>query len=460
MEASNRTGSVAYLVLLTMVAALGGLLFGYDTAVISGAIGFLGERFALDAVAKGWAASCVLVGCIVGAAFAGALSDRYGRKKIMLVSAVLFAVSALTAAIPRTLAGFVWARFLGGVGVGMASMLSPMYISEVAPARARGALVSVNQLAIIFGMLVVYFVNAWIAGLGDQQWNVQYGWRWMFASGLLPAVLFLGLLCFVPESPRWLVEHGREDVARRILERIGGARHAEREVLEVRDVMRCEPADWAMLLSPGIRRALVIGVVLAVLQQVTGINTVLYYAPEIFKQAGATTTRALNDTVIVGIVNLVFTVVAIAVVDLLGRKPLLLIASAGMGASLAALGVAFLRGWTGVPVLVPVLTYVASFAVAMGPVVWVVMAEIFPTRIRGRAMSLATVCLWVACFAVSQTFLWLLENLKGNAFFLYAGLCAVAFFFVLACVPETRGKSLEQIERDWLGTRPAGPRGA
>jgi len=457
MEPANRTGSVAYLVLLTLVAALGGLLFGYDTAVISGAIGFLEKRFDLDAVSKGWAASCVLVGCIVGAAAAGALSDRFGRKKILLLAALLFAVSALTAAIPRTLAVFVVARFLGGVGVGMASMLSPMYISEVAPARARGALVSVNQLAIIFGMLVVYFVNAWIAGLGDTDWNVRVGWRWMFASGLLPAVLFLVLLCFVPESPRWLVEHGREDLGRSILGRIGGAEHAEREIADIRDVMRSEPADWAMLLSPGILRALIIGVVLAVLQQVTGINTVLYYAPEIFKQAGATTTRALNDTVIVGLVNLAFTVVAIGVVDSLGRKPLLLIASAGMGVSLTVLGAAFARGWSGAWVLVPVLTYVASFALAMGPVVWVVLAEIFPTRIRGRAMSLATLCLWIACFTVSQTFPWMLENLVGRVFFLYALLCAVAFVFVLICVPETRGKSLEQIERDWLGGRPPGP---
>jgi sugar porter (SP) family MFS transporter len=444
-------GSVSYVVLLTLVAALGGLLFGYDTAVISGAIGFLKMRFGLDALQAGWAASCALVGCILGACVAGALTDHFGRKKVLLTAAVLFAVSAVGSAIPRDLTELVIARILGGIGIGIASMTSPLYIAEVSPARMRGRLVSMNQFAIIFGMLVVYFVNARVARMGDDAWNVAVGWRWMFGSGTLPAVVFLALLFFVPESPRWLVKQDRPDEALAILARVGGAQEAPLEVARIQEAIAHEGGSFADLFRPGMGLPLAIGVVLAILQQVTGINTVLYYAPEIFKKAGLMTTAAMDFTVLVGVVNLLFTVVAIGVVDLVGRKPLLLIASAGMGVSLFVLGAALnLRKLEGPWVVGSVLVYVAAFAVAMGPVVWVVMSEIFPTRIRGRAMSVATVCLWIACFLVSQFFLVMLQKVSGYAFFVYGGMCVVAFVFVLACVPETKGKSLEEIERGWL----------
>lgn len=444
------SGSTAYVVLLALVAALGGLLFGYDTAVISGAIGFLKTRFELDAVMTGWAASSALIGCIVGAAVAGVLSDRLGRKRVLLIAAILFLVSALWSAVPRSLDEFVIARILGGIGVGMASMLSPLYIAEVSPARIRGRLVSVNQFAIIFGMLVVYLVNAHVAGLGDEAWNVAYGWRWMFGSEALPAVLFFILLFLVPESPRWLTKQGRENEAETILARIGGSEHGRRELADIRAAISEEGGSIVQLLRPGLRVPLMIGITLAILQQVTGINVVLYYAPEIFKSAGLATAQAISDTVIVGAVNLIFTIVAIQVVDRIGRKPLLLIASVGMGLSLGTLGITHLLGrFEGRWVLVWVLVYVASFAVAMGPVVWVVMSEIFPTRIRGRAMSIATVCLWIACYAVSQFFPVMLERLAGKVFFVYAGMCVVAFVFVVLCVPETKGKTLEEIERGW-----------
>ncbi len=447
----EQRGSPGYVLLLAMVAALGGLLFGYDTAVISGAIGFLKVRFELDAVMTGWTASCALIGCILGAAVAGSMSDGLGRKRVLLIAAVLFLVSALWSAVPRSLTEFVIARILGGVGVGMASMLSPLYIAEVAPAGIRGRLVSVNQFAIIFGMLVVYFVNARVAGLGDEAWNVAYGWRWMFGSEALPAALFFMLLFLVPESPRWLTKQGRVAEAESILTRIGGDEHGRRELADIRATLFQEGESIGQLLQPALRVPLMIGIVLAVLQQVTGINVVLYYAPEIFKSAGLASTEAISDTVFVGAVNLLFTLVAIWVVDLLGRKPLLLIASAGMGLSLSALGITYLLGrFEGRWVLVWVLVYVASFAVAMGPVVWVVMSEIFPTRIRGRAMSIATVCLWIACYAVSQFFPVMLERLEGTVFFVYAAMCLVAFVFVGVCVPETKGKSLEEIERGWL----------
>ncbi len=433
LKGEYREGSVAYVLLLTLVAALGGLLFGYDTAVISGAIGFMQEHFRLDALEKGWVASSALVGCIVGAAGAGVLSDLFGRKKILLLAAVLFLVSSVGSAIPRNVAEFVFARILGGVGVGMASMLSPLYIAEIAPARIRGRMVSLNQLAIVGGMMVVYYVNAWIAQAGDNAWNVATGWRWMFGSETLPALLFFVLLFLVPESPRWLTKQGREDEAREVLTRVGGRQGADIQMREIRDAIAEESGSLAQLVEPGMRIALMIAVVLAVLQQITGINVILYYAPEIFKSAGVKATQAIGDTVTVGIVNMLFTLVAIWVVDKVGRKPLLLIASAGMGVSLALLGGAF-----------------AAFAIAMGPVVWVVLAEIFPTRIRGRAMSIATVCLWTACFLVSQTFPWMLERLEGPlTFWFYGAMCLVAFLFVARFVPETKGKTLEEIEQFW-----------
>lgn len=450
-------GSLTYVVLLALVAALGGLLFGYDTAVINGTTGFLTSHFALTEMEAGWAVSSALVGCILGAAVAGVLSDRFGRKKALLLAAILFTVSAILSALPRNLTELAVARILGGVGVGVAAMVSPMYISEVSPAGIRGRLVSLNQLAIVSGMLVVYFVNAWIARLGDDAWNETAGWRWMFASETAPCLLFLILLLLVPESPRWLVKERRSAEAHTVLTRIGGAAHAEREILDIQNTIARENGSLLQLLEPGLRIPLIIGVCLAILQQVTGINTVLYFGTEIFKSTGMGTHAALLSTVIVGATNLAFTIVAIWVVDRVGRKPLLLIASAGMGLSLSVLGAALLlnqaAGWW---VLVCVLVYVASFAVAMGPVVWVVISEIFPTRIRGRAMSVATFCLWVSCFLVSQFFLTMLEHLGGGAFFVYAAMCAVAFAFVARFVPETKGKSLEEIERSWTRGKSGG----
>jgi sugar porter (SP) family MFS transporter len=376
-----------------------------------------------------------------------------GRKKVLLLSAVLFTISAVGAALPTSVAQFVVARILGGLGIGMASMVSPLYIAEVAPAPIRGRMVSLNQLAIVSGMVVVYYVNSLIANLGDNAWNVASGWRWMFASGALPAAMFFLLLFLVPESPRWLTERGREDEALRVLERVGGREEALAQMQEIRQVLAQESGSLAQLFAPGLRVPLVIALALAVLQQITGINVVLYYAPEIFKTAGVKATQAIGDTVTVGVVNMLFTLVAIWMVDKLGRRPLLLIGTVGMGVSLALLGGAFAGQHVQGPwVLLCVLGYVAAFAMSMGPVVWVIMAEIFPTQIRGRAMSIATVCLWVACYGVSQTFPWMLKHLHGPAtFWFYAGMCLLAVLFVAGYVPETKGKTLEEIERSWLG---------
>jgi len=461
VKVAEDSGSVVYLFLVCIVAALGGLLFGYDTAVISGAIGFLQSRFALDPKWTGWAASCALIGCIIGVSVAGILSDRLGRKKVLIISAVLFLISALGTALPRNLTEFIIFRIIGGIGVGAASMTSPMYIAEISPARIRGRMVSVNQFAIIFGMLVVYFVNYFVARQGTEAWNVQLGWRWMFGSESLPALLLLVMLFLVPESPRWLIKQKRHDAALAIFSRVGGPQHAKVELAAIEETIAHESGSIAQLFQPGMKIVLVIGVALAVLQQVTGINVFLYYAPEIFKKLGTGTNTALLQTVMVGAVNLLFTVIAIWTVDIVGRKPLMIIGAAGMGISLLAMGLVAFYQRTDLWVLIFVLGYIASFALSVGPVTWVILSEIFPTRIRGRAMGIATLCLWAANFVVSQTFpmmnesKWLVDKFHhGFPFWVYGSLCAVSVLFVWLFVPETKGKTLEEIEKYWMGSHP------
>lgn len=463
LNAPETRGSVVYLALVCFVATLGGLLFGYDTAVISGAIGFLRQRFELSDVQEGWATSSALLGCAVGAAFAGTLSDRLGRRVVLVVSAVLFIVSAVGTALPRNLTEFVVFRFIGGVGVGAASMTSPMYIAEISPARIRGRMVSLNQFAIVSGMLVVYFVNYHIAGLGDEHWNVRYGWRWMFGSENIPAVMLLVLLFFVPESPRWLAKQRRRDEAAAVLARVNGSHKAREEMTAIEDAIAHESGSVRQLFLPGMWIVLVIGIVLAVLQQVTGINVFLYYAPEIFKNiAGSGSDAALLQTVVVGAVNMLFTVVAIWTVDRLGRKPLMIIGFVGMGVGMFGLGLAAYYQRTETWVLVFMLAYIASFALSVGPVTWVILSEVFPTMIRGRAMAIATVCLWLANYVVSQTFPmmdkgeWFIVRFHhAFPFWLYGGLCVVALVFVAVFVPETKAKSLEEIESFWLHRKQA-----
>jgi MFS transporter, SP family, xylose:H+ symportor len=452
-----RVGSRAYLGLATGAATLGGLLFGYDTAVISGAIDPLRQYFELDAAFKGWAASSALAGCVAGVLLAGPLNDRTGRKAALLIAAVLFLVSALGTALPRTFTEFVVFRILGGIGVGIASMTSPMYIAEISPARLRGRMVSLNQFAIVTGMLLVYFVNYFIARHGDEAWNVAHGWRWMFGSEALPALVLLVALFFVPESPRFLCRQGHRDRAREILARIDGEEHAERELAEIEAALREEGGGLRELLRPGLFAVLILGIALAILQQVTGINVFLYYAPDIFRtvtSSGADV--ALLQTVVVGAVNLLFTIVAIMTVDRVGRRPLMIFGAAGMGVSLVAIGAAAwgqaIGGW----LLLFMLGYIACFALSVGPVTWVILSEVFPTKLRGRALGIATFFLWSANFVVSQTFpmmdenAWLVERFHhGFPFFVYAAFCAVLVWVVWRFVPETKGRSLEEIERWW-----------
>ena len=457
MNDKTEPASSSYVFLICAVAAMGGFLFGYDTAVISGAIGFLQARFILDPKWTGWVASCALLGCVIGVSFGGVLNDRLGRKKVLIISAILFLLSALGTALPRNLTEFIIFRIIGGVGVGAASITSPMYIAEVSPARKRGQMVSVNQFAIISGMLIVYFANYFISLQGNEQWNIQTGWRWMFGSGTLPALLFLALLFLVLESPRWLAKQKYEDKALAILTKVDGPENAKKELDAIRDAVAHETGSITQLFLPRMKIVLIIGIVLAVLQQVTGINVFLYYAPEIFKKLGTGTSAALLQTVVVGAVNLAFTVVAIRTVDRLGRKPLMIIGAAGMGISLFAMGLASYYQKTEMWILIFILSYIASFALSVGPVTWVILSEIFPTQIRGRAMSIATFCLWTANFFVSQTFPMMNENdwlvsrfHHGFPFWIYGSLCAVLVIFVWLFVPETKGKTLEEIERHWL----------
>ncbi len=457
MEYMESNKSFMYVLLACLVATLGGLLFGYDTGVIAGAIGPLEIHFQLSPQMIGWAAGCALVGCIFGAAFAGATTDALGRKKVLIISAVMFLISAIGTAVPPNLTVFIIFRFIGGLGVGAASMTSPMYIAEISPARIRGRMVSLNQFAIVLGFLVVYFVNYFIALGKTDEWIIEIGWRWMFGSESLPAIMLLILAFMVPESPRWLIKKNRQDEAFAILARVDGSEHAKNEIAAIKESLSLESESLSQLFHPGMRIILIIGVALAVLQQVTGINVVLYYAPELFKNIGFDTEKALLQTIIVGLVNILFTVVAIWTVDRFGRKPLMIIGSAGMGLSLLALGLAFYFQQQGAWLLIFMLGYIASFASSMGPVVWVILSEIFPTKVRGRAMAIATVALWISCYLVSQTFPmldknpWLIEKFNhGFSFWLYSIFCLITIVFVLRFVPETKGKSLEDIEKFWL----------
>ena len=593
-DTENRGGSVVYVLLLTLVAALGGLLFGYDTAVIAGAIGYLQVRFELTPFWEGFAAACALAGCALGAGSAGFLSDRFGRKKVLVLAAVAFFISALGTSLPRTLAEFLVFRLIGGVGIGAASIISPMYIAEIAPFRIRGRMVSLNQFAIVFGMLIVYFVNYFVADYGltsdksvvaasiaehgaaldksfikayldkrvpemvDRQieqflveprdvldrravanflasqglmldakdvagddgalsptfvrdflhkrlpdanrqridqfiasrqsldspavvdflakaeikvdpievdlavcgrtsWNVEQGWRWMFGSGVAPALIFLVLLLAVPESPRWLTKRGRRNEALAILTRVDGPQYGRDELRGIEEALAKESGRLSELWEPWMRRVLVLGIALAVLQQVNGINVILYFAPKIFQSMGAGASVAMMQTVIVGAVMMAFTILAVAVVDRLGRRPLMLLGSTGMGIALVGVGLVaywqLFQWWA----LVFILGYIACFSMSVGPVTWVILSEIFPTQIRGRAMGIATICLWMANYVVSLTYPmmaqnpWLLARFhQGFPFWVYAGFCAVLVVVVWRWVPETKGKSLEEIERSWL----------
>jgi len=445
------------------VATLGGLLFGYDTGVISGAIEPLTVRFHLNDFMKGWASGCVLIGCATGVLLVGPLSDRFGRKLAMFLAAAMFLASAIGTALPREVWMFIAFRFLGGVGIGIASISTPMYIAEITPARIRGRMVSVNQIAIVGGIAATSFINYYIAKQGDQTWLINTGWRWMFGTGVAPSVVFALLLLAIPESPRWLVEQRREDEARAILGRVGGDAFADAECNGIKAALAQEKGTWSELFSAKLRRPLLIGIGLAILQQVTGINVFLYFGATIFKSMSQSTgvDAGLLQQVIINGAGVLFTLIAIATVDKWGRKPLMLVGATGMGVSLAAMGALAQRmsgdnaasGW----MLAFIILYIACFGLSVGPVTWVILSEIYPTAIRGRALGLATFFLWLADYAVTQTFplfdakdSWFVQQFHhAFPFYVYAGFCVVLVLLVWRAVPETKGQSLEEIERSW-----------
>jgi len=453
-----------YVWFISIVAALGGLLFGYDWVVIGGAKPFFERYFELaGASARGWANSCALIGCLIGAMAAGVLSDRFGRKRLLLASALVFIVTSLGNGLAPTFTVFVIWRILGGTAIGLASNLSPMYIAEVAPARMRGRLVSVNQLTIVIGILSAQFVNWWLvralpAGADDafirSSWYGQSGWRWMFGLTAAPALLFFFGMLAVPESPRWLVKNGQIERARRVLARIGGAAYAGTALTEIEATLEgeTERTNFRVLLDPRLRRVLVLGVVLAVFQQWCGINVIFNYAEEIFRAAGYDISSVLGNIAWTGSVNLAFTFVALAVVDRRGRRPLMLFGAAGLAAIYTAMGIGYAAGVKGLPLLLLVLAAIGCYAMSLAPVTWVVISEIFPNRIRGAAVAVATSSLWAACFILTYTFPLLNKRLgPAGIFWLYAAVCAAGFLFIRKRLPETKGQTLEVIEKTLVG---------
>ena len=456
--------NLGYVWTISLVAAMGGLLFGYDWVVIGGAKPFFEKSFGLtSAFEVGWANSCALVGCLVGSMITGALSDRFGRKKLLITAALLFAGSSVLTGWAGSFPAFVTWRIAGGVAIGMASSLSPMYIAEVAPAHLRGRLVAVNQLTIVIGILAAQIVN-WIIAVRlpfldaidveaeRAAWNVAYGWRWMFTAVTVPSILFFAGALFVPESPRWLQASGAREKARRVLARIGGEAYAAVESAEIERTLvqrNGGSSEWKVLLEPRVRSIVLVGVALAVLQQWSGINSIFNYAEEIFRSAGYGIGDIMFNIVITGTINLAFTLVAIGLVDRVGRRTLMLVGCAAIGVSHLLLGGAYAAGLKGLPVLVLTLCSLGAYALSLAPVTWVLIAEIFPNRVRGAAVSVAVSALWVACFILTFAFP-LLQRTAGIAatFWIYAAICFAGFFFVRAKVPETKGRSLEQIEQD------------
>ena len=463
-----------YLIKITLVATLGGLLFGYDTGVISGTVGSLDSFFVIPkglsetaaSAFKGFLVSSALIGCIIGGIIGGLVSKKLGRKNGLILAAILFLISALGSAMPEMFLGtlgeldhtfstvFIVYRIIGGIGVGLASMLSPLYIAEIAPANSRGKLVSFNQLAIVGGFMVVYFVNYFISRSGgSDEWLNTFGWRWMFASEVIPAALFLGLLFFVPDTPRSLVLRNKPIEALKVLVKVNGVKEGNRVLTEIEASMNDKTSGHMFSFGWLV---IAVGVLISVFQQFVGINVVLYYAPEIFKTIASGTDSALFMTIIVGVVNFLFTIIAVKSVDKYGRKPLMVIGAAGMAVAMLSLGFVFFCGATGYLALFCMMLYVASFAMSWGPVTWVLLAEIFPNKIRGKALAVAVAAQWISNYLVSLTFPIMNDNSyltglfnHGFAYWVYGVMSILALLFILKYVPETKGKTLEEMESLW-----------
>jgi SP family arabinose:H+ symporter-like MFS transporter len=454
-----------YLIGISLVSAMGGLLFGYDWVVIGGAKPFYEPFFGIttSAILQGWAMSCALTGCLAGAVLSGWLSDRFGRKKLLILSAGLFVAASLGTGSAGSFETFIIFRILGGIGIGLASNLSPMYIAEITPGTVRGRFVSINQLTIVIGILAAQLINWRIAqpvpsgaSTADilSSWNGQTGWRWMFYACTIPAGLFFLMMWFVPESPRWLAKNSvNHKKILTILAKIGGEVYADNELKSIEGTLRSdsERTDLRLLKQPGVSKLLILGIVIAVFQQWCGINVIFNYAQEIFSSAGYGVSDILFNIVITGSVNLIFTFIGMFTVDKLGRKALMLVGSGGLAGIFAVIGGMYFFHLQGLPLLIMVVAAIACYAMSLAPVTWVVLSEIFPNRIRGAAMSVATFALWAACFVLTYTFPLLNQLLKASGtFWLYGLICVLGFWFILKKLPETKGKSLEEIEHEFI----------
>ncbi len=459
--------NLKFLWMICLVAAMGGLLFGYDWVVIGGAKPFYEAFYELtgedQAWRAGWAMSSALVGCLLGALLSGAITDRIGRKKVLILAASMFVVSAIWTALSNSYDSFILARILGGIGIGLASIVSPIYIAELSPASMRGKFVSINQLTIVIGVLAAQIVNYLIYQNAPVEtdastevilnsWSGQTGWRWMFAAEAVPAGLFFLLALVIPESPRWLLKRSRGEAARAILVKIGGESYADKEITEVEATLAGEHnvVHYSELFHPRLLKILGLGIFIAVFQQWCGINSIFNYAEEIFKAAGYDVSGMMFNVVITGLVNLVFTFVAIKTVDKWGRRPLMLLGAGGLMVTYAILGACYHFGVQGLPVLIVVLVAIACYAMTLAPIAWVLLSEIFPNRIRGAAMSMAVSSLWIACFALTLSFKPINLALGASGtFWLYGAICLVGFVVMYLRVPETKGRTLEEIEQQF-----------
>ena len=462
MNSKIQKTNQSYLFFIALTAALGGFLFGYDTAVISGTIGFVKTKFALNTAMEGWFVSSALVGCIAGVSMAGELSDRFGRKSSLIVSGVLFSISAIGCALSTSHTELILYRLVGGVGVGVASMLSPLYISEVSPAKIRGRMVALYQFAITIGILCAYFANATLLELSTtlklessgvlHRVIVSEVWRAMFGSETIPAILFLVLMFFVPKSPRWLAAKNENEKAEKVLAKINPGKMVNSELESIKTaIAKEEDSSWGILFSKGIRIAVFAGMGLGILSQFTGINAIIYYGPRIMEEAGIRIGDALGGQVIIGLVNMLSTIYAIIKIDKYGRKKLMLGGITGMFFSLIIVGILFYIGKSsGILLLLFILTFITSFAIGIGPVIWVLLSEIYPTKVRGRAMSLATLSLWIGTAVIGQLVPWMLETLTPAGTFWVFALFCIPVPFILKLLPETKELSLEKIEENWL----------
>jgi SP family sugar porter-like MFS transporter len=455
MEQKNSS----YLLLITFVSAMGGLLFGYDWVVVGGAKPFYEVFFDItdSPYMQGWVMGSAILGCLIGVMVSGSLSDRYGRKPLMIIASLVFIVAAIGTGISDTLSWFIVYRVLGGIGIGIASNLSPMYIAEVSPANVRGKFVSLNQLTVVIGILSAQLVNWLIAdpiAPGEdilQSWNGQMGWRWMFWAGGVPAVFFFIMIFIVPESPKWLGTQMKFDKSEKILTKIGGKEYAQSEVVALRASLSEveEKVDFRLLFKGKMPKILLIGIVIAALQQWCGINVIFNYAQEIFSAAGYGVSDILFNIVITGVTNVIFTIIGMFAVDKLGRRSLLLFGAIGLACIYAILGACYYFQISGMAVLILVMLAIACYAMTLAPITWVVISEIFPTRIRGMAMAVSTFSLWSACFVLTYTFPLLNSGLGAyGTFWLYGIICLLGFIFVKKNLPETKGKSLEEIEKE------------